>query len=72
MKHLLAFSLFFLSFTLPAQDTVNARKVINELTSKSLSGRGYVNKGVENAATYLNNQYVQRLFLLVLWVLIMK
>lgn len=55
----LAVSFLFACVILKAQqeDTILARKVIKKLTSKELAGRGYVNKGGEKAATYLNNIY---------------
>ena len=49
--------LFTFLFSNAQKDTAAARIVINKLTSKEFAGRGYVNKGIETAATYLNNVY---------------
>jgi aminopeptidase YwaD len=58
MKIILSTLLLFTFLLSNAQkDTADARIVINKLTSKEFAGRGYVNKGVENAAKYLNNVY---------------
>lgn len=56
-KHIL-FTLIILHSTffihnLSAQDTVYARQIIKKLTSKEFSGRGYVNDGVNKAASFL-------------------
>ncbi|HWY36397.1 MAG TPA: hypothetical protein VNX68_17260, partial [Nitrosopumilaceae archaeon] len=40
-----------------AQDSSSARKIINILSSRDFSGRGYMNKGVEKAADYLNKEF---------------
>lgn len=53
--------LFAFLFTSAQKDTTEARIVINKLTSKEFAGRGYVNKGIETAATYLNNVYKDHL-----------
>lgn len=53
--------LFAFLFTSAQKDTAAARIVINKLTSKEFAGRGYVNKGIETAATYLNNVYKDHL-----------
>lgn len=53
--------LFAFLFTNAQKDTTEARVVINKLTSKEFAGRGYVNKGIETAATYLNNVYKDHL-----------
>ena len=39
-----------------SQDTTYARQVIKKLTSKEFLGRGYVNDGVNKAATYLSQE----------------
>ena len=39
------------------QDTVFARKIVNELCSKKYAGRGYVNKGVNKAALFISSEY---------------
>lgn len=58
MKVILTFCVFLIAFfSFSQSDTANARIIINKLTSKEMSGRGYVNKGIETAATYLNNTY---------------
>lgn len=41
---------------LPAQDTTYARKIIKQLTSKKLLGRGYVNNGVNKAASLISKE----------------
>lgn len=41
---------------LSAQDTIYARKVIKKLTSKEFLGRGYVNNGVNKAASFLSKE----------------
>ncbi len=54
------FSLFFvllLFFRLPAQDIDYARKVIGTIASDDYYGRGYVNKGVNKAAKYIEAQF---------------
>jgi aminopeptidase YwaD len=56
MKRVLIFILivcFKFSFS---QDTTYARRVIKKLTSKELLGRGYVNNGVNKAASYLSKE----------------
>lgn len=40
-----------------AQDTLYARKVINDLCSPSFYGRGYVKKGDKKAAAYIESQF---------------
>ncbi|MBK9285164.1 MAG: Zn-dependent exopeptidase M28 [Sphingobacteriaceae bacterium] len=51
------FVLIFSSSTFSfSQDTIYARKVIKELTSKKYSGRGYLKNGVEKAAIYLQSE----------------
>ncbi len=39
-----------------AQDTVYARAVIKKLTSKEFFGRGYLNNGLEKAASYISSE----------------
>ena len=55
------FTFFSFLFSFSQNDTATARLVINKLTSKEMAGRGYVNKGIETAATYLNNAYKNHL-----------
>jgi aminopeptidase YwaD len=57
MKQLIYLVLFFLSINLYSQDTTYARTVINQLTSKKMLGRGYVNNGVNKAANYLLSEF---------------
>ncbi|MDP2176470.1 MAG: M28 family peptidase [Bacteroidota bacterium] len=51
---IIAFSVFFDAFS---QDTVYARKIINQLASNQFEGRGYVNKADKKAANYIVNEY---------------
>lgn len=53
LKFLFAFHLVFFTGTCLAQDTVYARQIIKKLTSKEFLGRGYVNDGVNKAASFL-------------------
>lgn len=53
MKKLFLISATILFFNSFAQDTAYARQVIKKLTSQEFLGRGYVNDGVNKAATYL-------------------
>jgi len=39
-----------------SQDTIYARQIIKKLCSKELLGRGYVNDGVNKAATYISKE----------------
>lgn len=48
--------LFFLSNIFYCQDTTYARLVIKKLCSKELLGRGYVNNGVNKAASFIVNE----------------
>lgn len=47
--------LFFISFS-RAQDSVYARTIIKELTSKKCYGRGYLNNGLDAAAKVITSQ----------------
>lgn len=54
--------IFLVFFTLyytcsGAQDTVYARKVLNELCSPAFKGRGYVGNGDKKAAAYISSQF---------------
>lgn len=42
--------------TTQSQDTTYARGIIKKLSSKELSGRGYVNDGVNKAAAFISNE----------------
>jgi len=46
----------FVTNQLTAQNIDYTKKIINELCSEEMAGRGYVNKGDKNAATYINKQ----------------
>ncbi|MBC7694028.1 MAG: M28 family peptidase [Burkholderiales bacterium] len=56
MKYIIFLTFFFLFSVSFSQDTVYARKVIKKLCSKEFSGRGYVNDGVNKAASYLSKE----------------
>ncbi len=51
------FVLNFELFSLYSQDTIYVRNIIDTLSSKYMSGRGYVNKGDEKAANYIKSQF---------------
>lgn len=57
VKHV--FLVFFTLYSLccGAQDTVYARKVLNELCSPAYKGRGYVGKGDKKAAAYIRSKF---------------
>ena len=57
MKKLILILLYLLPLYLYSQDIKYARKVVDTLTSKSMHGRGYVNKGDKIAADYISNQF---------------
>lgn len=42
-----------------AQDVDYAKRVVKDLCSPEMAGRGYVNKGVQKAADYIKNEYKQ-------------
>ncbi|MES2560272.1 MAG: M28 family peptidase [Bacteroidota bacterium] len=44
---------------LAAQDTAYVKRVVKDLCSADMAGRGYVNKGVQKAADYIKNEYKQ-------------
>lgn len=53
----IAFIVTFFSFlSFYSQDTTYARQVIKKLCSKELLGRGYVNDGVNKAASYISKE----------------
>ena len=56
MKHITFILFSFLFVQAYSQDTTYARQVIKKLTSKEFLGRGYVNDGVNKAATYLSKE----------------
>jgi len=56
-RYLLLLSLGFLSFNTFSQDTLYARKVINDLCAPSFYGRGYVKKGDKKAANYIASEF---------------
>ena len=56
MKQIIFILFSFLLVNAYSQDTVYARQVIKKLTSKELLGRGYVNDGVNKAATYISKE----------------
>lgn len=59
-KLILLISFYLSTHTfLLAQDTTYARQVIQKLCSKELLGRGYVNDGVNKAATYITSELKQ-------------
>lgn len=51
--------LLTVSISVKSQDSLYARKVIEKLTSKKFSGRGYVNNGDKLAANFIANEYKQ-------------
>lgn len=59
MKVLLLFPiiLFLFSQNTNAQDTAYAHQIINTLASSDFAGRGYVDKGIQKAAKYIEHQY---------------
>lgn len=56
MKQLTLFIIFLLVSKSYGQDTVYARQIIKKLTSKELLGRGYVNDGVNKAASFISKE----------------
>ncbi|MCU0442450.1 MAG: M28 family peptidase [Bacteroidia bacterium] len=44
-------------YTVQAQDSVYARKVISDLCSVEMAGRGYVRNGQQKAATYIQQEF---------------
>ncbi len=53
------FILSFLCSNLNAQDTIYARKIINELCGAKYKGRGYVGAGDKKAANFIQKQFKQ-------------
>jgi aminopeptidase YwaD len=49
--------LFFTSNIGYCQDSIYARKIINELCEKKYAGRGYVNNGVNKAGNFIANEF---------------
>ena len=49
---------FCFSFScLSAQDKTYARKIVNDLCSEEMAGRGYVKNGGQKAADYIKKEY---------------
>lgn len=42
-----------------AQDTAYVKRLVKDLCSPEMAGRGYVNKGMQKAADYIKNEYKQ-------------
>jgi len=62
MKALLfIFYLLFCQVIYAQKEAAEAKKIIEKLCSKEFAGRGYVKKGIDKAATYLNNTYKDHL-----------
>lgn len=57
LKFTFSFVFSFIALSSFAQDTVYARKVLNDLCSPSFYGRGYVKKGDKKAAAYIESQF---------------
>ncbi len=60
LRHANLFTIIFVLFfalNIYAQDTSYAKQVIKKLTSQKFLGRGYVNNGVNKAASYLSKEY---------------
>jgi aminopeptidase YwaD len=56
MKYIALFVFYLLLSVSYSQDTAYARNIIRKLCSKEFSGRGYVNDGVNKAASYLSKE----------------
>ncbi|HRG00215.1 MAG TPA: M28 family peptidase [Bacteroidia bacterium] len=56
MKNIIFILVFFSILASYSQDTTYARQVIKKLTSKELLGRGYINDGVNKAASYISKE----------------
>ncbi|MFN8117354.1 MAG: M28 family peptidase [Bacteroidia bacterium] len=56
MKNIIFILVFFSILASYSQDTTYARQVIKKLCSKELLGRGYVNDGVNKAASYISKE----------------
>jgi aminopeptidase YwaD len=60
MRYLILFVLVMgCHFSVDAQDIDFARKVINDLCSPQMAGRGYVKQGQQKAAEYIKNEFVK-------------
>ncbi len=59
MKKYLLFIFIVFSTYSKAQDTVYARKIIADLCSPKMAGRGYVNNGDKKAAKYIQKEFVK-------------
>ena len=53
--------LFLFTFSVNAQDTAYARKVIKYLTSERCFGRGYIHGGLETAEKYLISEIKKKM-----------
>ena len=56
MKRIILFVTVFLSFAAAAQDSTYARRIIRDLTSPEMFGRGMQHRGDSIAANYLRNE----------------
>ena len=56
MKQLIFYITSLIALNSFSQDTVYARQIIKKLTSKELLGRGYVNNGVNKAASFISKE----------------
>ena len=56
MKQLIFYITSLIALNSFSQDTVYARQIIKKLTSKELLGRGYVNDGVNKAASFISKE----------------
>lgn len=54
---ILSLCLILLSITTNAQDKAYAKKIIKDLCTNEMAGRGYVNDGVNKAADYIANEF---------------
>jgi aminopeptidase YwaD len=57
MKHLLFLLLLFAGSFLKAQDLPAAKKIVQQLTSKPMWGRGYTNQGMAKAADFIISEF---------------
>lgn len=58
MKNIfLVFISLLLSFHIQAQNNTYARKIIDTLCSKEMYGRGYINKGDQKAANFIESEF---------------
>ncbi len=57
MKSKIVVLLLFLCIEMKAQNNAYAKEVISKLSSARMSGRGYVNNGINKAAKYLEKEF---------------